>query len=118
MSTAVANGQEVGSAPANPPKGNHLAGQVRTCSTTGFAVCLNAEKFIKVNAVLGVVFLLVGGVAALLLGLTRWPAVHLLPADWYYRLVTLHGLNMLIFWILFMEVAILYFASTDRKSVV
>ena len=112
MSTAVANGQEVGSAPANPPKGNHLAGQVRTCSTTGFAVCLNAEKFIKVNAVLGVVFLLVGGVAALLLGLTRWPAVHLLPADWYYRLVTLHGLNMLIFWILFMEVAILYFAST------
>src|SRR5262249_19244264 len=31
---------------------------------------------------------------------------------WYYRLVTFHGLNMLIFWILFMEVGILYFAAT------
>ena len=38
--------------------------------------------------------------------------MHLLPAEWYYRLVTFHGLNMLILWILFFEVAILYFAST------
>src|SRR5678815_5361009 len=47
-----------------------------------------------------------------LIALTRWPAVHLLPADWFYRLVTFHGLNMLILWILFFEVAILYFAVT------
>ncbi|MCC6157237.1 MAG: cbb3-type cytochrome c oxidase subunit I [Deltaproteobacteria bacterium] len=85
---------------------------VRSCDTTGLPVCLVAEKFIKLQAVFAVVFLLVGGIAALLLGLTRWPSVHLLPADWYYRILTLHGLNMLIFWILFFEVAILYFAST------
>jgi cytochrome c oxidase subunit 1 len=82
------------------------------CATTGFTVDLTAEKFIKLHAVLAVVFLLAGGVAALLIALTRWPAVHLLNAEWYYRLVTFHGLNMLILWILFFEVAVLYFAST------
>ena len=46
----------------------------------------------------------------LLLALTRWPAVHLLDAAWFYRMLTFHGINMLIFWILFFEVAILYFA--------
>lgn len=103
----------VGDAPAEPvvPKGNH-AGAVRTCETTGLSVCLTAQTFVKLNAVLAVVFILFGGIAALLIGLTRWPAVHLLPAEWYYRLVTFHGLNMLIFWILFMEVAILYFVPT------
>jgi cytochrome c oxidase subunit I len=92
--------------------GNHAPGQVRTCVTTGLPVCLEAQRFIKLNAVMAVVALLIGGVAAVLLGLTRWPAVHLLPADWYYRVLTLHGLNMLIFWILFLEVGILYFCCT------
>ena len=95
-----------------PPKGNHAEGRARTCDTTGLTVCLDAQKFIKLNATFAVVFLLMGGIAALLIGLTRWPRVHLLPAEWYYRLLTFHGLNMLIFWILFMEVAILYFACT------
>ncbi|MCC6751486.1 MAG: cbb3-type cytochrome c oxidase subunit I [Deltaproteobacteria bacterium] len=85
---------------------------MRKCDTTGLPVCLHAQRYIKLNAVFAVIFLLVGGIAALLLGLTRWPAVHLLPADWYYRMVTVHGLSMLIFWIIFMEIAILYFAGT------
>jgi cytochrome c oxidase subunit 1 len=93
-------------------KGNHEPGLSRVCETTGFTVDLTAEKFIKLHAVFAVVFLLAGGVAALLIALTRWPAVHLLDAEWYYRLVTFHGLNMLILWILFFEVGILYFAST------
>jgi len=97
--------------PAAQPGGNH-AGAVRKCDTTGLPVCLVAQKFVKLNAVLAVVFLLLGGIAALLIALTRWPAVHLLPAEWYYRMLTFHGLNMLIFWILFMEVAILYFVPT------
>jgi cytochrome c oxidase subunit 1 len=92
--------------------GNHLSGQVRTCDTTGLPVCLGAERFIKWNAVCAVLALLVGGIGAILLGLTRWPAVHLLDATWYYRVLTLHGLNMLIFWIIFLEIAILYFAAT------
>ncbi len=96
---------------AAAPKGNH-GGKVRTCDTTALPVCLDAEKLIRTNAVFAVVFLLVGGIAAILLGLTRWPSVHLLSATYYYRILTLHGLNMLIFWILFMEVAILYFACT------
>lgn len=85
---------------------------MRRCDTTGLPVCLDAQSFIKLNAVMAVVYLLVGAVAALLLALTRWPAVHLLDATWFYRILTLHGINMLIFWILFFEVAVLYFAST------
>ncbi|MCC6416558.1 MAG: cbb3-type cytochrome c oxidase subunit I, partial [Opitutaceae bacterium] len=84
----------------------------RTCDTTGLKVCLAAQRFIKLNAVSAVVFLLLGGIAAILLALTRWQAVHLLRVDWFYRILTFHGLNMLIFWILFFEVAILYFACT------
>ncbi len=102
-----------GAAAPQKPAGNHPAGALRTCDTTGLPVCLVAQQFIKLHAVVAVVFLLVGGIAAILLALTRWPAVHLLPAEWYYRILTLHGLNMLIFWILFFEVAILYFASTS-----
>jgi cytochrome c oxidase subunit 1 len=91
--------------------GNHPAGMVRSCDTTGFPVCLTAQRFIKLHAVVAVVFLLIGGIGAILLGLTRWPAVHLLSADWYYRILTLHGLDMLIVMILNFEVAILYFAG-------
>ncbi len=86
--------------------------KARTCATTGFGVCLTGQRFIKLNAVAAVVFLLLGGIAAILLALTRWQTVHLLRADWFYRILTFHGLNMLIFWILFFEVAILYFACT------
>jgi cytochrome c oxidase subunit 1 len=115
MSTAIPSAPLVREAlppgESQPALGNH-AGAVRTCETTGLPVCLAAQRFIRLNAVAAVVFLLVGAIAALLLGLTRWPAVHLLPADWYYRTLTLHGVNMLVFWILFMEVGILYFACT------
>lgn len=85
----------------------------RICKTTGLPICLDAQFFVKCNAVLAIVFLLIGGIAALLLALTRWQTVHLLPVDWFYRILTLHGMNMLIFWILFFEVAILYFVSTS-----
>lgn len=83
-----------------------------TCKTTGLPICPNARFFIRINAVLAVVSLLIGGVGAILLALTRWQAVHLLPVDWFYRILTLHGLNMLIFWILWFEVAVLYFVGT------
>ena len=99
-------------APARPVAGNHPRGMVRACDTTALPVCLTAQRFIKLHAVAAVIFLLVGGIAAILLALTRWPAVHLLPAQWFYRTLTLHGLNMLIFWIINFEIAILYFAGT------
>ncbi len=84
----------------------------RTCPTTGLVFHEPAEKLIRWNAVAGVVSLLVGGILALLVILTRWPAVHLLPADWFYLTLTAHGLDMLVFWIIFFEIAVLYFAAS------
>jgi len=43
--------------------GNHAPGRVRTCDTTGLPICLTAQHFIRLNAVLAVVCLLVGGVS-------------------------------------------------------
>ncbi len=83
----------------------------RTCPDTGFKVYSSAENLIKANAVAGVVFLAVGGLFGLLVALTRWQAVHLLPADMFYLALTAHGADILIFWIIFFEIAILYFAS-------
>ncbi len=64
------------------------------------------------NAFMAVVALLVGGLLAIGVVLTRWPAVHWLPADTFYMVLTAHGIDMLIFWIIFFEVAVLYFASS------
>src|SRR5574340_1633239 len=83
----------------------------RTCPTTGLVFHEQAERLIRWNAVAGVVSLLVGGVLALLVTLTRWPAVHLLPADWFYLVLTAHGLDMIVFWIIFFEIAVLYFCG-------
>jgi len=84
----------------------------RTDPRTGLQYDLQAEALIKANAVVGVVYLLIGGVLSLLVALTRWPAVHLLDANWFYLTLTAHGIDMLIFWILFFEIAILYFCSS------
>jgi cytochrome c oxidase subunit 1 len=83
----------------------------RTCRFTGLKVDIAAQRLIMVNAVAAVVFLAVGGVMGLLIALTRWPAVHLLPSEWFYLVLTGHGANVLLYWIIFFEVALLYFAS-------
>jgi cytochrome c oxidase subunit 1 len=83
----------------------------RTCPSTGLRVDSQADALIKANAVAATVALLIGGVAALLVLLTRWQAVHLLDAVWFYRMLTVHGMNMLIFFIIFFEMAVLYFGS-------
>ncbi len=85
--------------------------QFRTCPTTGLRVDRSAERLIKANAVVAVVFLAIGGLFGLLVALTRWPAVHFLPADWFYLALTAHGFDVLLVWIIFFEMAILYFAS-------
>jgi cytochrome c oxidase subunit 1 len=87
------------------------AGLFRQCPTTGLQVHRDAERLIKANAVAATVALLVGGIAAILVLLTRWQVVHLLPDELFYRWLTIHGMNMLIFFILFFEMAVLYFAS-------
>ncbi len=88
-----------------------MSGEHRVCPTTGLRVDLRAEALIRAHAVVATVALLVGGIAVVGVLLTRWQAVHLLDPVWFYRLLTVHGMNMLIFFIIFFEMAVLYFAS-------
>lgn len=84
----------------------------RTCPTTGLNVYKPAQRLMWAHAVTAVIFLTIGGVMALLIALTRWPAVHLLPQNLFYRFVTIHGTDMLVFWIVFFEMAGLIFGSS------
>jgi len=84
----------------------------RTCPRSGLQFHQSAETLIKVNAVAAVVTLLIGGVLALLILLTRWQAIHLIQADDFYLYLTAHGLDMLVVWIIFFEMAVLYFCSS------
>jgi len=84
----------------------------RTCPRSGLQFEANAEKLMLANAVAAVVFLLIGGILAIGVTLTRWPAVHWLEADTFYQVLTAHGIDMLIFWIIFFEIAVLYFCSS------
>ena len=84
----------------------------RTCPRSGLQFEAQAEKLMMANAFVAVVALLVGGLLAIGVVLTRWPAVHWLAADTFYMVLTAHGIDMLIFWIIFFEVAVLYFASS------
>ena len=88
----------------------------RVCPETGLKVFETTETLIKLNAVVAVVFLAVGGLFGLAVALTRWPAVHLLPPEWFYLVLTAHGADILLFWILFFEIALLYFASSVLLS--
>jgi len=91
--------------------GSVKSANFRTCRYTGLKVDTQAQALIKANAVAAVVFLLLGGLMGLGVALTRWPAVHLLPAEMFYLVLTGHGANVLLFWIIFFEIAVLYFAS-------
>ena len=84
----------------------------RTCPRSGLQFESQAEKLMIVNAVTAVVALLVGGILAVGVVLTRWPTIHWLAADTFYMVLTAHGIDMLIFWIIFFEVALLYFCSS------
>ena len=82
------------------------------CAFTGRRMDEMALSLVRWNAVVSIVALLIGAIAAVLIVLTRWQAVHLLPAVWFYRILGVHGMSMLIFFIIFFEMAVLHFAST------
>jgi cytochrome c oxidase subunit 1 len=84
----------------------------RICPRSGLQFESSAEKLMLANAVVAVVFLLIGGILAIGVALTRWPAVHWLADDTFYMALTAHGIDMLIFWIIFFEIAVLYFCSS------
>jgi len=95
---------------ATPPQA--LAGLFRTCRVTGYRVHTPVQRLIVFQAVAAVLSLAAGGTLALLMALTRWEAVGLLPPELYYRFTSAHGTVMLVFWIVFFEVAALLFGGT------
>lgn len=95
--------------PATPPSG---ATVYRVCPRSGLQFEARAERLMIANAVTAVVALLVGGLLAIGVVLTRWPAVHWLAADTFYMVLTAHGIDMLIYWMIFFEIAVLYFCSS------
>ncbi|NIN51010.1 MAG: hypothetical protein GTN62_13020, partial [Gemmatimonadales bacterium] len=52
-----------------------MNGGFRRCSVTGLKVHAQADGLIKANAVAATVSLLVGGISAVLVLLTRWQAI-------------------------------------------
>ncbi len=82
----------------------------RDCEVTGFRISLAGQHHTLANAVASVVLLAAGGVMAILIALQRQGLP--ISDDWWYRLLASHGATMLLFWILFFEVAALYFGST------
>jgi cytochrome c oxidase subunit I len=94
-----------------PVPGAGTSPHFRTCDVTGLKIHRPAELLIKAHAVAATVALIIGGISAILILLTRWQAVHLLDPVMFYRVLTAHGLTMLIFFIIFFEMAVLYFAA-------
>ncbi|AZH27024.1 cytochrome c oxidase subunit I [Haloplanus aerogenes] len=80
----------------------------RTCSVTGLQIHRSAEDMVKLFGLTAIVALLIGGLFAIFVALTRWELVGLLaPAD-FYTFLSIHAWNLLIFWMIFMEIAVLY----------
>lgn len=80
----------------------------RECDMTGLKVHESAETQVKRFALTAVLALCVGGVFAALIALTRWEAVGLLGRESFYMALSVHAWNLLIFWMVFLEIAILY----------
>jgi cytochrome c oxidase subunit 1 len=80
----------------------------RTCGVTGMEIHRSAENQVKLFGLTAVVAVLVGGFFATGVALTRWELVGLLPPEQFYKWLSLHAWNLLIFWMVFMEIAILY----------
>lgn len=83
----------------------------RTCSISGLKIDKASENLVRWNLIAAFATLAVGGLFALLVALTRWPSVHLLPLEFYYRFLTLHGIDALLAWIIFFEIALVHFTS-------
>ncbi|ELY74966.1 cytochrome c oxidase subunit I [Natrinema pellirubrum DSM 15624] len=80
----------------------------RTCSVTGLEVHRSTENHIKLFGLTAVVALLYGGIFAFTVAMTRWEVIGLLEPGAFYTHLSLHAWNLLIFWMVFMEIAILY----------
>ena len=89
-----------------------MASIFRTDPSSGLKIEKASENLIKWNLIAAFATLAVGGLLGLSVVLTRWPSVHLLPLDYYYRFLTLHGIDALLAWIIFFEIALVHFTSS------
>ena len=80
----------------------------RECSVTGLDIHRSAENHVKLFGLTAVIALVIGGSFAISVALTRWELVGLIGEQNYYRHLSMHAWNILIFWMVFMEIAILY----------
>lgn len=95
---------------------NHTKEEFRVCPVTSFRVDRKAELLMTFHAVVSILCLSIGGTAALLMGLhkmpSRAPSILSISDKQYYQMVNIHGFNMLIFFIVWFEIAAGYFVST------
>lgn len=83
----------------------------------GLKVFDSTKRLILANFIMAVISITIGGIAAFFIATARSGIEGLvsglgISASNYYLFLTLHGMNMLIFWILWAEIAILYFVSS------
>jgi len=83
-----------------------------TCPDTGLNLNKPVIGLAKAHIFTAVVYLLAGGALGLLVALTRWPAVHLLPSELFYIALTGHGAAILLFWCHIFEVGVAYYFCT------
>lgn len=88
--------------------GIYDAAGFRTCPVTGLRLHQSVERYVKLFALTAVAALLVGGISAIFVALTRWEIIGLATPPAFYKWLSIHAWNLLIFWMVFMEVAILY----------
>jgi len=78
---------------------------------SGLNIHRQANTLVKANAFAAVVFLMIGGFFGLGVALTRMPEVQLLKPEMFYLFLTAHGIIALMVWIIFFEMAVLYFVG-------
>ncbi|NOZ52900.1 MAG: cytochrome C oxidase subunit I [Gammaproteobacteria bacterium] len=83
-----------------------------TCPDTGLKFHQPVIALAKANIIAAVVYLLAGGLLGIGVALTRWPAIHLLPSEYFYIFLTGHGAAVLLFWIHLFSCGIAYFFCT------
>jgi cytochrome c oxidase subunit 1 len=87
----------------------------------GLKVYDKTKHLIIANFIMALISLAIGGIAAIFIASGRSGIPSLINilgiSDMnYYQWLTLHGMNMLIFWIVWAEIAILYFTSSVLLS--
>ena len=88
----------------------------RILPRSGLQFEANAEKLMLANAVAAVVFLLIGGILPSAWCSRAGRRSTGFEADTFYKVLTAHGIDMLIFWIIFFEIAVLYFCLVDAAA--